>query len=99
MVGGGGPSPRASHGAGGWRPAEIPDQEVGADGGVSVPYAGCIPAAGRLPTEVQQAIEARLAEKALGPQALVIVKKSAVNAVTVLLTESGQASSVGLDDT
>jgi polysaccharide export outer membrane protein len=48
-----------------------------------------------LPAEVQQAIEARLAEKALGPQTLVIVKNSAVNAVTVLLTESGQASAVG----
>jgi polysaccharide export outer membrane protein len=52
-----------------------------------------------LPAEVQQAIEARLAEKALGPQALVIVKKSAVNAVTVLLNESGQASSVGSGET
>ena len=44
-------------------------------------------------------IEARLAEKALGPQALVIVKKSAVNAVTVLLTESGQARPVGSGET
>ena len=81
--------------AGGRRSATIPDQEVGADGAISVPYAGRVPAAGRLPAEVQQAIEARLAEKALGPQVLVIVKKSAVNAVTVLLNESGQASSVG----
>jgi polysaccharide export outer membrane protein len=36
-----------------------------------------------LPAEVQQAVEARLAEKALEPQALVIVTKSAANAVTV----------------
>ena len=84
---------------GGRRSATIPDQEVGADGAISVPYAGRVPAAGRLPAEVQQAIEARLAEKALGPQALVIVKKSAVNAVTVLLTESGQVSSVGFGET
>src|SRR5580700_10571999 len=81
--------------AAGRRSAVIPDQEVGADGAITVPYAGRVPAAGRLPAEVQQAIEARLAEKALGPQVLVIVKKSAVNAVTVLLNESGQASSVG----
>ena len=73
--------------AAGRRSATIPDQEVGADGAISVPYAGRVPAVGRLPAEVQQAIEARLAEKALGPQALVIVKKSAVNAVTVLLNE------------
>ena len=84
--------------AGGRRSATIPDQEVGADGAISVPYAGRVPAAGRLPTEVQQAIEARLAEKALGPQVLVIVKKSAANAVTVLLNESGQESSVGFGE-
>jgi polysaccharide biosynthesis/export protein len=61
----------------------IPDQQVGADAAISVPYAGRIPAAGRSPAEVQQTIEARLAEKALGPQALVIVRKSSANAVTV----------------
>ena len=85
--------------AAGRRSAVIPDQEVGADGAISVPYTGRVPAAGRLPAEVQQAIEARLAEKALGPQVLVIVKKSAANAVTVLLNESGQESSVELGET
>ena len=86
-------------GAGGRRSAEIPEQEVGADGAISVPYAGRVPAAGRLPAEVQQAIEARLAEKALGPQVLVIVKQSAANAVTVLLNEPGQETSVGSGET
>src|SRR5271165_4941523 len=89
----------AAAAAGGRRAATIPDQEVGADGAISVPYAGRIPAAGRLPTEVQQTIEARLAEKALGPQSLVIVKRSAANAVTVLLNESGQVSPVGFGGT
>ena len=84
--------------AGGRRSATIPDQEVGADGAITVPYAGRVPAVGRLPAEVQQAIEARLAEKALGPQALVIVKKSTANAVTVLLSESGQEGSVGFGE-
>ena len=83
----------------GRRSATIPDQEVGADGAISVPYAGRVPAAGRLPAQVQEAIESRLAEKALGPQVLVIVKKSAANAVTVLLNESGQASPVGSSET
>ena len=78
---------------GGRRSGRIPDQEVGADGAISVPYAGRVPAAGQLPAQVQQAIEALLAGKALGPQALVIVKKSAANAVTVLLNEPAQASS------
>src|SRR5438105_7734383 len=58
--------------ASGRRAAIIPDQQVGADGAISVPYAGRVPAAGRFPEDVQQAIEARLAEKALEPQALVI---------------------------
>jgi polysaccharide biosynthesis/export protein len=83
----------------GRRAATIPDQQVGADGAISIPYAGRVLAAGRFPEDVQQAIEARLAEKALEPQALVIVKKSAANAVTVLLNESGQRSSVGSGET
>ena len=65
------------------RSATIPDQQVAPDGAIGVPYAGQIPAAGRTPAEVQQTIEALLASKALQPQALVIVKKSAANAVTV----------------
>ena len=65
------------------RSATIPDQQVAPDGAIGVPYAGQVPAAGRTPAEVQQTIEALLASKALQPQALVIVKKSAANAVTV----------------
>src|SRR5262249_49713130 len=67
----------------------IADQRVEADGSISVPYAGRIPAAGRTAEEGQKTIEAGLAEKALQPQALVIVQKTAANTVTVLLNESG----------
>lgn len=63
--------------------AVIPEQQVGSDGAISVPYAGRVPAAGRSPEDVQKTIEARLAAKALQPQALVIIKKSDANAVTV----------------
>jgi polysaccharide biosynthesis/export protein len=63
--------------------ATIPDQQVAPDDAIAVPYGGRVPAAGRTPAEVQQTIEARLASKALQPQALVIVKKSDANAVTV----------------
>lgn len=73
----------ASIQASGQRPATIPDQPVEADGAISVPYAGRVAVTGRTPVEAQQAIEALLTGKALDPQALVIVKKSAVNAVTV----------------
>ena len=74
----------------------IPNQQVGADGAISVPYAGRIPAAGRSAEQVQQTIEARLANKALQPQALVVIQKSAANAVTVLLNETGGGSPGGL---
>jgi polysaccharide export outer membrane protein len=56
---------------------------VAPDGAIVVPFAGQVPAAGRTPVEVQQTIEALLASKALQPQALVIVKKSTANTVTV----------------
>jgi polysaccharide biosynthesis/export protein len=69
--------------AGERRGATIPDQQVAPDGAIGIPYAGRVPAAGRTPAEVQQTIEALLASKALQPQALVIVKKSDANAVTV----------------
>jgi polysaccharide biosynthesis/export protein len=63
--------------------ATLPDQQVAPDGTIAVPYAGRVPAAGHTPAEVQQTIEARLASKALQPQALVIVKDSNANAITV----------------
>jgi polysaccharide export outer membrane protein len=65
------------------RSATIPDQQVAPDGTIAVPFAGQVPAAGRTPVEVQQTIETLLGSKALQPQALVIVKKSTANTVTV----------------
>jgi polysaccharide export outer membrane protein len=62
----------------------IPDQVVGADGGISVPYAGRIPVAGRTPLQVQQTIEQRLAEQIIQPQVIVTLTKAVSNSVTVL---------------
>jgi polysaccharide biosynthesis/export protein len=61
----------------------IPDQTVGADGGVSVPYAGRVPAAGRTPLEVQQVIQQRLADQLVQPQVIVTVTKAVSDSVTV----------------
>jgi polysaccharide biosynthesis/export protein len=61
----------------------IPDQLVGSDGGISIPYAGRIRVAGRTPEEVQKTIEALLAGKALDPQVLVVDKRSFANSVAV----------------
>lgn len=61
----------------------IPDQQVGSDGAISIPYAGRLEVAGLTPQEVEHLIERRLGPKALDPQALVVVKASAANAVSV----------------
>jgi polysaccharide biosynthesis/export protein len=60
----------------------IPMQLVQSDGTITVPYAERIAAAGRTPLQVQQEIEAVLADKALQPQALVIDEKSPANSVS-----------------
>jgi polysaccharide export outer membrane protein len=62
----------------------IPDQVVGADGAISVPYAGRVPVAGHTPLQVQQTIEQRLAEQIIQPQVIVTVTKAVSNSVTVL---------------
>lgn len=61
----------------------IPEQQVGPDGAISVPYAGRVRVAGRTASAVQHAIERLLAGKALDPQVLVVIKSSDANAVTV----------------
>lgn len=75
--------------AAGGAEARIPDQVVGPDGAISVPFAGRIPVAGRTPLQVQNEIEQRLAQKAIEPQAIVTV----VNTVTDAVTVTGEGSS------
>ncbi|HEX6443264.1 MAG TPA: polysaccharide biosynthesis/export family protein [Stellaceae bacterium] len=71
------------HVSAGSRNVTIPEQLVGQDGGISVPFAGRVPAAGRRPVEVQTEIERRLAEKAIEPQVIVTITRSVSNSVTV----------------
>jgi polysaccharide biosynthesis/export protein len=71
------------HVSAGSRSVTIPEQMVGQDGGISVPFADRVPAAGRLPVEVQKTIERRLAEKAIEPQAIVTITRSISNSATV----------------
>lgn len=68
----------------GSRSAAIPEQVVGPDGALTVPYAGRVRVAGRSPAEVEQAIVKALKEKAIEPQALVTVTKNVANTVTVI---------------
>jgi polysaccharide export outer membrane protein len=71
------------HVSAGSRNVTIPEQMVGQDGGISVPFADRVPVAGRLPVEVQKTIERRLAEKAIEPQAIVTITRSVTNSATV----------------
>ncbi|HTW53583.1 MAG TPA: polysaccharide biosynthesis/export family protein [Stellaceae bacterium] len=61
----------------------LPEQIVARDGAITVPFAGRIPVAGRLPAEVQHDIEQRLSGKAIDPQAIVTVGKSVNDTVAV----------------
>ena len=69
--------------------ATIPAQVVGIDGGITVPFAGRVPVAGRTPLQVQNEIQQRLAQKAIEPQVIVTV----VNTVTETVTVTGEGSS------
>jgi polysaccharide export outer membrane protein len=80
--------PRGSSGS---RSALIPEQVVGADGSITVPFAGRVSAAGRSPQQIEQAIVRALAGKAIEPQALVTVTKNVANTVTVVGEVTGGA--------
>jgi polysaccharide biosynthesis/export protein len=67
----------------GSKSATIPDQVVGRDGAITVPYAGRIPVAGRTTRAVQAIVEHALQGKAIQPQVLVNVARSVSNTVTV----------------
>ena len=76
---------------GGGGTISIPDQVVGADGAISVPYAGRVPVAGRAPFQVQQAIEQRLVELVAHPQVVVTVTKAVSNFATVFSEQATAA--------
>ena len=68
----------------GSRSSIIPEQAVGPDGAITVPYAGRVQVLGRTPQQVEQAIIQALTGKAVEPQALVTVTKNVANTVTVV---------------
>jgi polysaccharide export outer membrane protein len=76
-------TPAVDRGSTGSRSAVIPDQVVGRDGSVTVPYAGRVQVAGRTQQDVEAVIVERLRGKAIEPQALVTVGRNVSNTVTV----------------
>ena len=67
----------------GSKSATIPEQVVGRDGSITVPYAGRIRVIGQNNNGVQNLIERALEGKAIQPQVLVTVIRSMSNSVTV----------------
>ena len=63
--------------------AMIPEQVVGRDGGITVPYAGRIHVAGKTTRAVQATVEKALEGKAIEPQVLVSVSRPVSNSVSV----------------
>lgn len=63
---------------------QIPSQIVDRGGRITIPFAGRVPVRGRTPSQVESDIIARLEDKAINPQAIVTVAKTASNKVTVI---------------
>lgn len=66
------------------RPAGLPEQMVGIDGQVSLPFVGRLTVAGRTPAQVERDIAMRLAGIAHRPQVVVRVSRNATADVTVV---------------
>jgi polysaccharide export outer membrane protein len=67
----------------GARSAVLPDQTVAPDGTISIPYAGRLKVTGLQPAQIEQAIIAALKDRAVEPQAMVAVRSSSANSVTI----------------
>lgn len=68
----------------GSRSAVIPEQQVGQDGSITVPYAGRIRVAGNSPAAIERLIVSRLEGQAIQPQALVTITRHVTNTATVI---------------
>lgn len=63
---------------------QIPPQQVGQDGAITVPWAGRIRALGRTPIAIQSDIAGRIAGRALEPQVVVSFVERHANQISVL---------------
>lgn len=82
-------SPPATSITTGSRQQVIPNQVVGADGRIDVPYAGSVRIEGRTPSEAARLIEKALVSRAIEPQVVVSLVENAANTASVLGDVSG----------
>jgi polysaccharide export outer membrane protein len=66
------------------RLTSLPEQMVNTAGTINVPFAGAVPAAGRMPQDIEADITQRLKGKANQPQVMVRVTRNATSNVTVV---------------
>jgi polysaccharide export outer membrane protein len=66
------------------RLTSLPEQMVNTAGTINVPFAGAVPAAGRMPQHIEADITQRLKGKANQPQVMVRVTRNATSNVTVV---------------
>lgn len=71
------------------RAGGVPEQIVGSDGTIFVPYAGRVQAAGRTPAQISGSIESALRGKTQGAQVVVSVTHPSANSVTLLGEAAG----------
>nr|WP_245277993.1 polysaccharide biosynthesis/export family protein [Rhizobium leguminosarum] len=62
----------------------LPSQTIDRNGTITIPYAGRVPAAGRLKETVEQDVEDRLASRAIEPQVVITTTTSRSSQVAVL---------------
>ncbi|SEC30979.1 MULTISPECIES: polysaccharide biosynthesis/export family protein [unclassified Beijerinckia] len=75
----------------GSKSATMPDQPVGRDGSITVPYAGRIRVAGQYPRNVEKTVEQALEGKAIQPQVIVNVTRPVSSSVTITGEVAGGA--------
>lgn len=76
----------------GARQVAFPNQTIGEDGSITVPYAGSFRAVGNTPASLSQQIEAKLDGRAIEPQVVISVVESTANSATVMgeVSKSGR---------
>lgn len=85
------PAATADRSGSGSRAATIPEQVVGRDGAISVPFAGRVSVVRLTPQQAEQAIVRSLDKRAADPQVLVTVTRNVANTVTVVGEVTGGA--------
>jgi polysaccharide biosynthesis/export protein len=80
---------------------KLPLQTVGRDGTITVPYAGSVRVAGKVPHAIERVIKRKLSQRAIEPQVLVSIVEQNAAAVTVVgdaLRAPGQFKISGAGD-